>query len=75
MSREYTQFVGDKEKALLDALADKNSSVDSYRQSMSQLGECLGSVVLSQIANNTDSATLLVQQKMQTFSQEEYLAN
>lgn len=58
MSREYTQFVGDKEKALLDALADKNSSVDSYRQSMSLLGECLGSVVLSQIANNTDSAYL-----------------
>ncbi len=58
MSREYTQFVGDKEKALLDALADKNSSVDSYRQSMYQLGECLGSVVLSQIANNSDSAYL-----------------
>lgn len=58
MSREYTQFVGDKEKALLDALADKNSSVDSYRQSMYQLGECLGSVVLSQISNNSDSTYL-----------------
>ena len=58
MSREYTQFVGDREKALLDALADKNSSVDSYRQSMYQLGKCLGSVVLSQIANNSNSAYL-----------------
>jgi hypothetical protein len=58
VSREYTQFVGDKEKALLDALADKNSSVDSYRQSMYQLGECLGSIVLSQITNNSDSTYL-----------------
>lgn len=58
MSREYTQFAGAKEKALLNALADKNSGVDSYRQSMYQLGESLGNVVLSQIVKNSDSAYL-----------------
>lgn len=58
VSRKYTQFAGDKEKALLDALADKNSSFDSYRQSMYRLGESLGSVVLSQIVNNSSSAHL-----------------
>jgi Uncharacterized protein conserved in bacteria (DUF2188) len=58
VSRKYTQFAGDMEKALLDALADENSGVDSYRQSMYQLGECLGSSVLSQIVSDLGSAYL-----------------
>lgn len=58
VSRKYTQFAGDKEKALLEALADKGSSIDYYRQSMYQLGESLAGAVLSQIVNNSSSAHL-----------------
>ncbi len=59
MSRDYTKFAGHQEKALLNILADRNSSEESYRQSMYQLGESLANVVLSQISSHTESAYLV----------------
>ena len=59
VSRDYTKFAGHQEKALLNILADRNSSEKSYRQSMYQLGESLANVVLSQISSHEESAYLV----------------
>lgn len=56
MTRTYSNFNTDLSKAQLAKLADKETSPDGYKQAMTMLGERLGEVVSSKIA---DSSTTL----------------
>lgn len=53
MTRTYSNFVDRSIQALLDTIADKQTSPALYQDTMTKIGMLLGSAVLSQISQDT----------------------
>jgi len=58
MTRAYSQFLRDKDEALLSSLIDLHSTPSLYRECMYQLGESLGKTVLDKIKDRKTGAYL-----------------